>query len=273
MQHVISFSGGLSSALTVQRVLDKYGHKNTHIVFMDTLVEDEDNYRFMSECANKWGKQIIHLCEGRTPRQVAEDEKIIPNQKIAPCTFKLKINPFRRWLKNKAFEEVTIHIGYDVFEGHRCKPTRHNYESEGWQVDFPLLWKPIEYRNYSQVVRDDWGIEPPRTYSMGFGHANCMVDGCFKMGIGDAIRLLINFPDRYEKWEKWETMMRDHPTREKYAIFRDQTNGEVKPLTLKELRERHEKETDKQPMLFDFDQQTPACFSCGVGDLISERQD
>jgi hypothetical protein len=269
MRHIVSFSGGLSSALVVERVLSKYGKDNIDIVFMDTLAEDEDNYRFMDDCQTRWDKEIIRLCDGRTPRQVAEDKHILPNQTIAPCTFELKIYPFTKWLKDTYPDQlVTIHIGYDIFEAHRCEATRKNYNTFGWEVDFPLLWPPIEHRNYSQVVRDDWGINPPRTYAMGFSHANCLDDLCFKAGISDAIKFLINFPERYYSKENWEAEMRDHPTRKKYAILRDQSNGTVKPLTLQELRERYETELDKQPMLFEANELSPACVSCGMGDLI-----
>jgi hypothetical protein len=285
--HIISFSTGLSSALTVERVLERYGRSNTHIVFMDTQVEDEDNYRFLRDCQNRWGKEIFVLTEGRTPRQVAEDKHIIPNQKLAPCTFELKIDMFRRWLHQSygqgifidfrgvsilfARNPVTIHIGYDIFEVHRCEKTRKNYEAAGWNVDFPLLWSPIEHRPYTQIVQDDWSIKPPRTYEMGFSHANCLKQLCFKAGQADAIRFLINFPDRYRDQESWEQMMRDHPTRKNYAILRNQSNGKVTPLTLKELRERYEREINKQPMLFNFDQQSPACVSCGIGDLVTNK--
>ena len=285
MKHIVSFSGGLSSALVVERVLSRYGRRNTDIVFMDTMAEDRDNYRFMGDCQARWNKEIITLADGRTPRQVAEDKHIIPNQKIAPCTFELKIKPFTDWVKCQygtgifvdfrgalmLFSRipVTIHIGYDIFEAHRCVPTKNNYNAHGWEVDFPLLWKPIEHRPYTQVVRDDWGIEPPRTYAMGFSHANCLGDTfCFKSGQGDAIRTLINFPDQYHKGERWEARMRDHPTRKNYSILRDQSNGTVKPLTLKKLREQWEAKRSTQPTLFDLDQRSAACVSCGVGDLM-----
>lgn len=176
MKHIVSFSTGLSSALTVERVLARHGKASTRIVFMDTTIEDEDNYRFMDDCKNRWGVPITVLREGRDPYQVAKDKQIIPNQKIAPCTFVLKIEMFRAYLK-QITGPLTIHIGYDVFEAHRCKATQENYEAEGWKVAFPLLWKPIEYRPYVRICREDWGIEPPRTYDLGFSHANCLGKG------------------------------------------------------------------------------------------------
>jgi len=236
--HIVSFSTGLSSALTVERVLSRYGKENTRIVAMNTMAEDDDNWRFASECEARWDIPIEILADGRTPQQVGEDKHIIPNQKIAPCTFELKIKPFKNWLKQLRAENITIHIGYDIFEAHRCEATRKAYEAEGYKVDFPLLWKPIEHRPYTTVAREDWGIEPPYTYGLGFTHANCLKHGCFKMGQGDWIRFLINFPGRYQKTETWEQKMREHPNRQNYAILRDQSNGTVMPLTLRELRER-----------------------------------
>jgi len=254
-------------------MLNRYGKENCWIVAMNTLAEHPDNWRFAAECEARWEKQITILTEGRTPYQVAEDKHIIPNQKIAPCTFELKIEMFRDWLHQHFSkpDQITVHIGYDIFEAHRCKATRNSYEAEGYNVDFPLLWRPMEYRLYSVVVREDWGIEPPLTYDLGFTHANCLSPedgGCVKMGQADWIRYLINFPAGYAKRESWEEMMRDHPTRRNYAILRDQSNGTVTPLTLKELRERYEADNKIQPSFFD--KLSPACVYCGVGDFIGK---
>ncbi len=264
MKHIVSFSTGLSSAITAERVLQRYGKENVEIVAMDTLCEDDDNWRFAVDCQARWEKGIVILRDGRDPYQVAEDKHIIPNQKIAPCTFELKIEVFRAYLQQFT-EPLTIHIGYDVFEAHRCEATRKNYAAEGWNVDFPLLWTPIEHRTYSRVVREDWGIDPPRTYDMGFNHANCLKRGCVKMGQGDWLRFYINFPERYAITEEWEQEQRQHPTRQNYAILRNQSNGTVTPLTLRELRERYEADRSLQPSFLD---KSAACVYCGVGDFI-----
>lgn len=193
MKHIISFSTGLSSAVTVERVLERYGKGSTEIVFMDTSIEDEDNYRFMADMQKRWPK-ITVLSDGRDPYQVSKDAQIIPNQKIAPCTFELKIKLFRGYLQRKlSGEEITIHIGYDFEELHRCEATEKAYSEFGWSVDFPLLWRPYEMRPYSQVCRQDWGVKPPRMYELGYAHANCGGQ-CVKQGQGDWLRTLIYFP-------------------------------------------------------------------------------
>ena len=264
MIHIISFSTGLSSAICVERVYQRYNAESMRIVFMDTLIEDDDNYRFKREMYERWrgmGIEIVDLMEGRDPYQVSKDAQFISNQKAAPCTFRLKIEPFVTHLKSIT-DDITIHIGYDYSEVHRTKATTKNYTAHGWLVDYPLLWKPYELRPYSQVSRDDWNIEPPRMYQMGYSHANCG-GMCVKQGKGDWTRTLINFPERFAQIEKWEREMRDHPVRQNYAILRDQSNGTVRPMTLEELRTQHE--SSPQLSLFDFDN---GCVQCGIGDLL-----
>jgi hypothetical protein len=142
-------------------VLEKY--PDAQLVFMDTLFEDEDNYRFMGEFEKRFGVKILRLVEGRNPYQVSRDGHVIPNNTLAPCTFRLKIDLFRKWLA-MIEGETTIYIGYDFSEVHRCESTSRNYEALGYKVEYPLLWKPIETRSYSEVARNDWQIEPPRIY-------------------------------------------------------------------------------------------------------------
>ncbi len=259
--NVVSFSTGLSSALTATRVLERYGKEDTRIIFMDTLFEDDDNYRFMSDWQTRFNVEVIRLVDGRNPYEVSRAQHVIPNNKLAPCTFRLKIELFRAWLAGQA-EPVTVHIGYDFSEVHRCEPTRRNYENLGYSVDFPLLWKPIEFRPYAQVSRDDWGVEPPRMYALGYTHANCG-GRCVKQGQGDWLRTLANFPGRYAEIEAWEQEMRDHPTRQNYAILRSQTAGETQPLTLKELRERYQNKRIDAPLLCGLDE-VSACVTCGI---------
>jgi hypothetical protein len=257
MKHIVSFSTGLSSAITSVRVLEKY--PDAELVFMDTQFEDEDNYRFMNDFENKFGVQITRIVEGRNPYEVFKKHNLIPNSRIAPCTYELKINIFRNYIKSIS-GEITIYIGYDYSEVHRCEAMTRNYGELGYSVDYPLLWKPLETRRYSDAIRHDWGIEPPRMYQLGYTHANCG-GRCVKQGQGDWIRTMINFPSRFHDIEEWERDMRKNETNQDYAILKSQTAGEMKPLTLEELRIRYEKEHN-DPILLDMES---ACVVCGIG--------
>jgi hypothetical protein len=265
---IASFSTGLSSAVIVERMFARYDPADVRIVFMDTLIEDDDNYRFLADMGARWlalyGAEIVYLRRGFTPYEVAKTAQIIPNQKIAPCTDELKIGMFTEYLRGlDPGLGKNVNIGYDFTEVHRCGPTEKNYHAQGWACDFPLLWKPYEFRKYKDIARHDWGIEPPRMYVLGYTHANCG-GRCVKQGIGDWLRTLINFPERYQEAELWEQEMRQHPKRKDYALLRDQSGDTVKALTLLELRQRHEAGQMKQPALYDFH---AGCIHCGVGDL------
>lgn len=285
MLHVCSFSTGLSSALATERVINRYGPDSVVIAFMDTTIEDSDNYRFQRDVHARWidmgVTNFVILKDGRTPFQAAEDQHVIPNQKIAPRTYLLKIRQFVRWLK-KQEGPITVHIGYDFTEMHRTGRTRAKYRKYGWRVDFPLLWKPVESRPYPRVVQQEWGITPPRMYKLGYTHANCG-GVCVKQGHGDWVRTLINFPERYDAIEKWEDKMRDHPQREGYAILRDQSKEQVRPKTLQQLREEYEARDRRQASLFgepvlvadneylkNLDMAS-SCVRCGVGDLVIDE--
>ena len=266
-RHIVSFSTGLSSALTAERVLKQ--HPDAYIVFMDTQIEDDDNYRFMQDCSSRWinryQPQFVTLSDGRNPFQVFEDVRIIPNTRIAPCTFKLKIELFAKFVE----PGDTIYIGYDYSEVDRCEATTRNWEARGCKVEYPLLWKPIEHRKYADIVRQDWGILPPRMYGMGYTHANCG-GRCVKQGHGDWIRTLVNFPARYSEAEQWELMMQERLGTD-YTISKDRTGGETKPITLRELRQRYEAKQANTFDLFLLDTQS-ACVKCGVGDFTESEE-
>lgn len=287
MMHVCSYSTGISSALSTERVINKYGPEQVYVVFMDTTIEDEDNYRFQKEVYARWRDKgvsnFIYLKDGRTPYQVAEGQHVIPNQKVAPCTKQLKIRQFRQWLQMWT-GPITVHIGYDFTEQHRVKRTRESYEKYGWGVDFPLLWRPVESRPYPFVMRNVWGIEPPRMYKMGYAHANCG-GVCVKQGWGDWVRTLINFPQRYKAVEEWEKEMRTHDMFKNYALLRDQSEEQVRPKTLEQLRQDHEKKYkgsqvsmfggdlyDSNAYLDELDS-ISACVVCGIGDILSDTEE
>lgn len=269
VKQVVSFSTGLSSALTAERVMAKYGRENTVIVFMDVLNEDDDNYRFKRELVEKrWGDiELVELCEGRNPWQVAESENMIFNQRRHPCTRVLKIEPFMEWLRGLEGSPV-IHIGIDWHESHRCAAIKKNYNQAGYDVDFPLLWKPLEVRPYTDIARHEWGIEPPRMYERGFSHANCGKRGCFAWGIGDWVRFLVYEREAFLEAEDWERRMRQKQKLKKYAICRDQSGGGLVGRTLESIRLEYESSPQISLPLFD---DRSGCVYCGVGDFLSEE--
>lgn len=260
MNHVVSFSSGLSSAVTAEKVLER--HPEAYIVFMDTLIEDEDNYRFLNQWLEVFEpSNFVRLHDGRTPQQVWEENKIIPNQKIAPCTFELKIKPFRRWLDSLSGPS-TVYIGFDIDEMHRCEATTRAYTEAGYEICYPLIeWKPLPDKVYADICRDEWGIEPPVMYSQGYTHANCG-GTCCKQGIADWLRTLKNRPEIFHDSAQWEKEARQRHG--DYAFLRDQSDGKVTALPLEELRVRFNNGNVSKRVLSRLDFESP-CVQCGVG--------
>lgn len=61
----ISASGGLGSAISC--ILAHEFGLDYEMIFADTLIEDEDLYRFIWEISMKLNKPLIYLKDGRTP--------------------------------------------------------------------------------------------------------------------------------------------------------------------------------------------------------------
>ncbi len=51
MKHVVMFSGGLASWAAAKRVAAENGTDALVLLFSDTLMEDEDLYRFLDQAA------------------------------------------------------------------------------------------------------------------------------------------------------------------------------------------------------------------------------
>ena len=239
---ISSISGGIASAVATQRAFDKYGKDNVLPWFADPLFEDEDLYRFLSDLEKHWQKEIYRHVEGETPLQVSERHRIIANQKLAPCSGDLKVKPFTRFVKDYP-KPVVVVLGLGWEEQHRMKAPKENYEKiEGVTVEYPLMWKPYDFTPFETVK--SWGIEIPRLYQMGFPHNNCG-GRCFRQGIKEWQRLKVHFPERFEQVRDWEQVQRrNDDARQNYAICRDQSGGEVSPLTLLEIEQQEESLSD-----------------------------
>jgi hypothetical protein len=240
VKHIVSLSGGTASAVSANRVIERYGSENATLWFADTLWEDEDLYRFLDDLESFWEKKIERFTDGRNPLQVAEDASIIPNQRRAPCSLQLKVFPFRRYLLTQP-RPVTVHIGFDATEEHRMARPKKEYEAiEGVTVDFPLLWKPTLFMQSPHEIVASWGIKVPRMYEEGFSHNNCG-GRCVKQGHKDWRRLLQWKPERFTEVRDWEEVQRAKGgARANYAILRDQSNNEVQLPLIPSLEKTHE---------------------------------
>ena len=234
MHHVVSLSGGTASAVGADRVIQRYGKENTVLWFADTSWEDEDLYRFLRDLEAYWGIKIHRFQDGRTPLEVASDRQIIPNARIAPCSFELKILPFMKFIKELS-KPITVHLGMDFTEQHRMVAPKEKYEAiEGVTVDYPLMWEPVALPPHRKVT-EGWGIETPLLYRLGFPHNNCG-GRCVKQGQKEFQRLKHTFPERFQEVADWEQKQRAKGgPRANFSILKNRKGGEAKALPLHEL--------------------------------------
>ena len=235
MKHIVSLSGGTASAVAADRVLKRYGAEDTTLWFADTSWEDEDLYRFLKDLEAYWGVTIVRYTDGRTPLEVAEQASIIPNQRRAPCSLQLKIKPFTDYITAMP-KPLTVHLCLDFTEMHRAERPKAEYEKiPGVTVDLPLLWEPVAKPPHRYTV-DEWGIETPRLYKLGFPHNNCG-GRCVRQGVKEWLRLKHTFPDRFAEVADWEQEQRAKGgARATYAIARDARGGTVKPMPLHDVQ-------------------------------------
>jgi hypothetical protein len=233
---MVSLSGGLASALAAERVIERYGRDAVGLMFMDTLYEDSDLYRFLADVMGRWGGLLYWYTDGRTPLEVASQKKLIPCNMAAPCSYELKVKPFRQFIQAMPSLPV-VYIGLDHWEKKRLKSVKVSYAAAipDAVVEYPLLWQ-IETRSLVDVCRQDWNIEPPRLYTLGFKHNNCG-GRCVRQGVSEWQRLERNFPERYAVCDAWEQEQRAIGGARACRSFASHTIKGVKmPYTLAEIR-------------------------------------
>lgn len=237
VKHVVMYSSGIGSWAAAKRVVAKHGTKNTILLFADTLIEDEDNYRFLEESAKQLGCQLIRVADGRDPWQVFQDKRWLGNSRVAQCSHLLKQQPCLKWLQeNDPEHEAIVYVGIDWMESHRLPAIQKHWQP--WQVEAPLTEAP--YLDKVQLL--EWArgeaLKPPRMYDYYFAHANCG-GFCVRAGKAHFANLLRYFPDRYlhheEKEQEFQTFLGKEVT-----ILREQVDTVRQPLSLREFRQRVE---------------------------------
>lgn len=268
-KHVVMFSGGIGSWAAARRVAACHGTADLTLLFADTLIEDEDLYRFLDDAARDIGVPVTRIADGRTPWQVFRDVRFIGNTRVDPCSQILKREVCDRWLKDNCDPASTIvYVGIDWTEAHRFddgqgRGAKNRMASLGWRAEAPLCHAP--HRMKDALLQDlrVAGIEPPRLYAMGFPHNNCG-GFCVKAGQAHFANLLKHIPDRFAEHAAEEALTMSAIGTDK-TILRDRRGGTTKPMTLREFRLRVEGGKD-----FDRDEWGGCgCFSGSDADVFS----
>lgn len=242
MSSVVFFSGGLGSFLAADIIINEHGttyYGTPRLLFTDTKMEDEDLYRFLQDVERHWSDRIYsgeidRISDGRTPWEVFKDVKLIGNTRMDPCSRILKRDLAKKWVKRFAPDDTLV-FGIGLQEEHRCKAIENNWKP--MKCRFPLIEQNVFNVRAAAMERlDEYGIEPPRLYAMGFHHNNCG-GFCVKAGHGQFAVLLKQMPARYAFHEQQESLMREYLGKD-VSILRDRRGGKTRPMTMADFRRR-----------------------------------
>ncbi len=220
---IISYSGGIGSFVAAH-VMKNNGVTDSTIelVFTDTLIEDEDLYRFLDESAKVLELPLIKLADGRTPWEVFRDVKFQGNTRKAPCSRILKREVMAKYIIDRQQaapeDEFVMVLGIDYEEAHRLKTAQKN--NPHCQVIAPLCDPPLIPYDERKKIVESYGLALPRLYAMGFPHNNCG-GFCVRAGLGQFELLKVNFPERFEMHkEAQKKLVADNPKLDKPFLRR-----------------------------------------------------
>lgn len=258
MKHVVSYSGGIGSFVAAHLLKQKLPASDIELVFCDTLIEDEDLYRFLQESAAALELPLTRLTDGRTPWEVFRDVKYQGNSRKAQCSRVLKRDQMQKYLAGLPEPPVLV-LGIDYEEMHRLP--RAQEANSAYTVIAPLCEPPFIPYNERLKIVEQYGLRLPRLYTLGFPHNNCG-GFCVRAGLAQFDLLRKTFPERF-KWhkEQQKALVAQNPNLDK-PFLRKTIDGQLHYITL----EQFEKMTLAEEERHDFG----GC-GCFVDDGVSDK--
>jgi len=214
------WSAGAASAVAAKLVLDE--NPDALVVYCDTsATEHPDNLRFLRDCEDWYGKDIVRLGSDRYRDifDVFYKTGWLVGPSGARCTLELKKNV------RKAFQDPDdVHVfGFTADEEKRAERfARQNLELD---VCFPLIELKVPHQDCKRILQEE-GIALPAMYRLGYKNNNCI--GCVKGGAGYWNKIRKDFPEAFDRMAKVE---RDIGA----AMIRLQKDGKRFPVYLDEL--------------------------------------
>lgn len=293
MKHIIFYSGGLGNWATAKRVAQRHGKDNMILLFTDTLIEDQDLYRFLLETTQniynidqsdliertkhipetshetmedrkehlkqladetrERNPNFVWLNDGRDPWDVFKDVRFLGNSRLANCSHELKQKMSKKWIKDHYSHEECV-----LYLGiDWTEEHRTKAPRKNWapyQVEYPMCEEPLITKIDLAKDLEAEGLERPRLYEWA-SHNNCG-GFCVRAGQGHFAELYRNKPKLYKYHEEKEKEMQRFLERE-VTILKRTRDGEKLNLSLEQLRHELEQGGEQVDM---FDVGGCGCF-------------
>ncbi len=254
MKHIITLSGGLTSAYVAKLVLEK--QKDAELVFTDTHWETEDLHRFLRDLEVFFNKRITRISRILLPKNehrprnkfdiLVNDEMlkdgyivldppklfnavgILGSNRSPVCSRHLKVAALLKYVKREYKNKVTLYYGIDHSEAHRATRITARMNALGIKTSYPLIDAKLFFiRDVIEKWLASIGIDIPKAYLDGDAHNNCG-GGCVRQGKKGWIHCYYKHPEIYAKREIDE------------ANFKGGKYTYMKNLSLRELRKQIE---------------------------------
>lgn len=189
------FSCGAASAVATKLILAE-GEPVT-IAYCRVKEEHPDNMRFLKECEQWFGQEIIILENEKYNGSCHKvfEKNFFRTPSGSPCTRELK-----RKVRMK-FQQPndTIVFGYTSEEEERLNTfiDRNNEVP----IRAPLIEQGLTKGEVLAMI-ERANIELPEMYKLGYEHNNCI--GCVKGGMGYWNKIRIDFPKQFDEYAKME---------------------------------------------------------------------
>lgn len=196
MRTISWFSCGAASAVATKLALAN--SDDVVIAYCRIQEEHPDNERFLKECEEWFGQEIVVLENEKydgSIYNVFEKRKIMKTPYGAPCTMLLK-KEVRQKFEKPTDRQV---FGYTVEENHRLdRFIDANNDVDVWAV---LIERGLT-KNDCLAMLNEAGIELPEMYKLGYINNNCI--GCVKGGMGYWNKIRVDFPEQFDRMAKME---------------------------------------------------------------------
>lgn len=204
------WSGGITSAVACKKAIEIYGQSRCRVIMIDTYNEDEDTYRFKSDCEKWYGVEIETITgigsKYKSIQDVWEYHESLNVATGAICSSELKRRVREKWQKENEYVHQVFGFEFDKKEFNRAMSMRDNHSKS--KPIFPLLMLGYNKEDCLNVVQEA-GIEVPRAYKLGFHNNNCLKTGCVQGGIGYWQKMKRDFPDKFEAMADMEWKLTD----------------------------------------------------------------
>lgn len=200
MSRIISwFSCGAASAVATNLAIA--AGKPVTVAYCEVAEEHPDNKRFLKECADWFGQEIIILGNDKYNRSIYEVFKrtrYLKGPRGARCTGELK-KAVRKEFERP--DDIQV-FGYTAEEQHRVDQfIDGNNNVNIWPI---LIERGLTKADCLAMI-ENAGIQLPAMYKLGYRNNNCI--GCVKGEAGYWNKIRVDFPAVFKCMGRTETLL------------------------------------------------------------------